>query len=158
MTYTINGLARESFAGLFHLADDELAARGARRVVADDHGFPCRVSLVDAAPGETLILINHVSHDVEGPYRASHAILVREKAEQAPAYIDRIPPVFEKRTLSFRGFDARGDLVASRVSRPGEHDGSIRELLADPNIDHVDAHNAGHGCFSARIERYREAA
>jgi hypothetical protein len=156
MTYEINGLARERFAELFGLADDDLAARGARRVVADDDGFPCRVSLVDAEPGETLILLNHVSHDVEGPYRASHAILVRERAEPAPRYVDRIPPVFEKRTLSFRGFDARGDLVASRVSRAGEHDGSIRELLADPNIHHIDAHNAGHGCFSARIERYRE--
>ena len=152
----INGLARERFADLFGLADNELAAMGARRVVADDHGFPCRVSLVDAEPGETLILLNHVSHDVDGPYRASHAILVREKAEQAPPHIDRVPPVFETRTLSFRGFDARGDLVASRVSRPGEHDRSIRELLANPHIDHIDAHNAGHGCFSARIERYRE--
>jgi hypothetical protein len=145
MTYMIKGLPRERFAGLFGLDDAELASLGARRVVADDDGFPCRVSLVDAEPGESLILLNHVSHDVDGPYRATHAILVRERAEQAAAHIERLPPVFVRRTLSLRGFDANGDLVASRVSRPGEHDGAIRDLLANPAIDHIDAHNAGHG-------------
>ena len=158
MTYLIKGLPRDRFAELFALGDDELAARGARRVVADDDfGFPCRVSLTDAKAGETLILLNHVSHDVEGPYRASHAILVRENAEESPPLVDRTPPVFARRTLSLRGFAANGDLVASRVAGPDEHDAAIRALLSDTRIDHIDAHNAGHGCFSARIERYMEA-
>jgi hypothetical protein len=159
MTYLIKGLPRDRFAGLFALGDAELAARGARRVVADDDfGFPCRVSLADAKAGETLILLNHVSHDVDGPYRASHAILVRESAEDIAPLVDRTPPVFARRTLSLRGFAANGDLVASRVVAPDEHDNAIRELLSDPRIDHIDAHNAGHGCFSARIERYERAA
>ncbi|MGZ3235373.1 MAG: DUF1203 domain-containing protein [Croceibacterium sp.] len=34
----------------------------------------------------------------------------------------------------------------------------MRDLLSDPRVDHIDAHNAGHGCFSARIERDMEAA
>lgn len=158
MAYMIQGLPLARFAELFGLDEAALMARGARRVIADGDGFPCRVSLVDAEPGESLILLNHVSNDVDGPYRATHAILVRERAEQAPEHIDRIPPVFARRTLSLRGFAASGDLVASRVSRPGEHDRSIRDLLADPNIDHIDAHNAGHGCFSARIERNERTA
>ena len=158
MTYMIEGLPRERFSALFGLEDAELAALGARRVVADGGGFPCRVSLVDAEVGESLILLNHVSNDVDGPYRATHAILVRENAEQAPPHFGRIPPVFVSRTLSLRGFGPNGDLIASRVSRPGEHDGAIRDLLSDPAIDHIDAHNAGHGCFSARIERYMEVA
>jgi hypothetical protein len=154
----IKGLPLERFAPLFTLGDAELAARGARRVVADDASFPCRVSLTDAAIGETLILLNHVSHDVEGPYRATHAILVRDHADEVAPLVDETPPVFARRTLSLRGFAANGDLVASRVSLPGEHDRAIRELLADAQVDHIDAHNAGHGCFSARIERYKEAA
>ena len=159
MTYVIKGLPLVSLAPLFALSDAELAQRGARRVVADaDFGFPCRVSLEDAAAGERLILLNYVSNDVDGPYRAAHAILVRERAEVAPALIAQTPPVFARRTLSLRAFDASGDLVASRVSPPHEHDRAIRELLADPQADHIDAHNAGHGCFSARIERYMEAA
>jgi hypothetical protein len=158
MTYMIKGLPRDRFADLFALSDAELAERGARRVVADNDSFPCRVSLQDAGVGETLILLNHVSNDVSGPYRATHAILVREAAEEIEPLVDSIPPVFAKRTLSLRGFDADGDLVASRVSAPDGHDRAIRELLSDPGIDHIDAHNAGHGCFSARIERYRRAA
>lgn len=158
MTYMIKGLPRDRFAELFALGEAELAARGARRVVADSDSFPCRVSLQDARVGETLILLNHVSNDVDGPYRATHAILVREEAEDIAPLVDAIPPVFTRRTLSLRGFDASGDLVASRVSAPDGHDSAIRELLSDPRVDHIDAHNAGHGCFSARIERYRRAA
>jgi hypothetical protein len=159
MTYMIKGLPRDRFADLFALSDAELAERGARRVVADsDFGFPCRVSLEDAAAGERLILLNHVSNDVAGPYRAAHAILVRETAQESPWLVDSTPPVFARRTLSFRAFAANGDLLASRVSKPDEHDPAIRELLSDPRVDHIDAHNAGHGCFSARIERYRRAA
>ncbi|HSQ95851.1 MAG TPA: DUF1203 domain-containing protein [Croceibacterium sp.] len=159
MTYLIKGLPRARFEPLLALSDAELAARGARRVVADAvFGFPCRVSLEDAAAGEALILLNHVSHDVDGPYRATHAILVRENAQEVAPLVDRIPPVFERRTLSLRAFDGQGDLVASRVAGPGEHDGAIRDLLSDPRVDHIDAHNAGHGCFSARIDRYMEAA
>ena len=157
MTYLVKGLPRAPFVPLFALDDGELAGLGARRVVADsDFGFPCRVSLEDAAAGETLILLNHASHDVPGPYRATHAILVRERAEENAPLVDETPPVFTRRTLSLRGFSASGDLVASRVSPQGEHDRAIRELLADPQVDHIDAHNAGHGCFSARIERYME--
>jgi hypothetical protein len=159
MTYLIEGLPKERFAPLFGLSDAELAEQGARRMIADsDSGFPCRVSLVDAAAGESLILLNHASHDVGGPFRATHAIFVRERAEQAAPFVDRTPPVFATRMLSLRGFDANGDIVASRVAKPEEHDNAIRELLSDPRIDHIDAHNAGHGCFSARIERYERAA
>lgn len=159
MTYTIKGLPRAKFAPLFALSDADLASQGARRVVADaDFGFPCRVSLEDAAAGETLILLNHVSHDVEGPYRAAHAILVREGAREARPLVNQTPPVFTRRTLSLRAFDPKGDLVASRVAAPDAHDRAIRELLADPQVDHIDAHNAGHGCFSARIDRYKETA
>jgi hypothetical protein len=158
MTYRIKGLERTPFERFFAMDDAELARHGARRVVADDDGFPCRVSLEDAVVGEPLILLNHVSHDVEGPYRATHAILVREQAGEPAIHVDDVPPVFATRTLSLRAFDASGDLVASRVTRPAEHDPAIRELLADARIDHIDAHNAGHGCFSARIERYKEAA
>lgn len=157
MTYRINGLPRVPFEPFFAMSDDLLARHGARRVLADSPGYPCRISLEDARIGESLILINHVSHDVEGPYRAAHAILVREKAGEPASFIDETPPVFASRILSLRGFDASGDLIDSRVSRPGEHDAAIRDLLAERRVHHVDAHNAGHGCFSARIERYKEA-
>jgi hypothetical protein len=153
MTYRIEGLGPEPFRPLFAMSDTELAARRAVRVTADESGgFPCRVSLKDAVPGEELILINHVSHDVAGPFRTAFGIFVRKHAE-AEAYEDEAPDYLQARTLGLRGFDANGMLKAALLALPGEADGRIRELLANPEIVNIHAHNAAHGCFLARIER-----
>jgi len=153
MTYSIRGLSPQIFAPLFALDDAGLAAIRARRVTAtSDRGFPCRVSLDDAKAGEELILIHHISHDVETPYRNAYAIYVRPDVEAA-AYRDELPPVFEGRPLALRAFDAAGMLQTARLAGPGEADGAIRDLFADAGISYIDAHNAAHGCFAARIER-----
>jgi hypothetical protein len=153
MTYRIAGLDPVEFAPLWAMDDGELAHHGARRVAADaDRGFPCRVTLEDAREGEALLLVHHVHHDVPGPYRSAFAIFVREAAEPA-VYVDECPPCFAGRTLSLRGFDEQGSLADARLAAPGETDAAIRALLADPRIAHINAHNAAHGCFAARIER-----
>lgn len=153
MTYSIRGLDPESFAPLFALDDAGLAAINARRVTATaDRGFPCRISLEDAKAGEELILLHHISHDVATPYRSAYAIYVRPGVEAA-TYRDGVPPVFEGRPLALRAFDADGMLQTARLAGPGEADGTIRDLFADDGIAYIDAHNAAHGCFAARIER-----
>ena len=63
---------------LFGLPDEELAKRGIVRMTVDSPTFPCRISLTDRAIGENVLLLNHVSHDVANPYRATHAIFVTE--------------------------------------------------------------------------------
>lgn len=154
MAYRIEGLRRDDFEALFGLDDAALAERGAIRVTADSKpGFPCRITLEDAEPGETLLLLNHVSHDADTPYRASHAIFVREKGAETSVYVDALPPVFEGRTLSLRGFDDKGMMRDALLAAPGEADARIRELFALPEITTIHAHNAGRGCFAARIER-----
>ena len=158
MFYRIAGLDPVPFAPLWAMDDEELARQGARRVTADaDRGFPCRVTLEDARAGEPLLLVHHVHHDVDGPYRSAFAIFVREGAAQA-RYIDELPPVFQGRPLSLRGFDGDGALAAARLAAPGEADAAIRALLADPRIVFINAHNAAAGCFAARIEREGGAA
>jgi hypothetical protein len=157
MTYRITGLSPEPFAPLFALSESELAERGARRVTAEaDRGFPCRVSLRDADQGDRLILLHHTSHDVATPYRSAYAIFVREGAVPAE-YVDAIPPVFEGRPLGLRGFDAGGMLRDARLAAPGEAEARILDLFANPEIAYIDAHNAAHGCFAARVERYQGA-
>ena len=158
MTYRIAGLDPEPFRDLFALGDAALAARNARRVTAAaDRGFPCRVSLEDARQGESLILLHHTSHDVATPYRSAYAIYVREDATRAE-FVDETPPVFAGRSLALRGFDDAGNLRDARLALPGEADGAIRALFAHPAIAYIDAHNAAHGCFAARIEREGETA
>lgn len=153
MTYRIEGLAPAPFQPLFAMGEAELAAHNAVRLTADDSGgFPCRISLEDAAPGEELILLNHVSHDVAGPFRTAYGIFVRKGAEPV-AYEDEAPPYLEKRMLSLRGFDETGMLRNAVLAMPGEADAGIRELFTQGEIDTIHAHNAAHGCFLARIER-----
>ena len=79
MTYRISGLEPAAFADT-----DALLRAGAVRVQADSKpGFPCRVTLEDAEPGESLLLLNHVSHDVATPFRSAYAMYVREGATKA---------------------------------------------------------------------------
>ena len=158
MTYRVTGLDPAPYKPLFGLSDDELAARGIVRMTVSSQTFPCRVSLTDREIGESVLLLNHVSHDVDNPYRAAHAIFVTEGEEEAAEYVDQIPPVFEKRVLSLRAFDDNGMMVDAALAQPGEADGVIRRLLDNPTVDHLDAHNATRGCFSARIERSAAAA
>lgn len=160
MNYVVRGLEASRFAPLFALPDGDLARRGMRRITADaDRGYPCRVSLRDASKGETLLLLNHASNETDGPYRSIFAIFVRECATAAARHVDTLPAVFRGRPISFRAYDVAGDLVTARLSPDDTgHDTAIRDLLSDPRVDHVDAHNAAHGCFSARIDRYRGRA
>ncbi len=154
MSYRITGLDRELFAGLFDMDDAALAEKGAIRVTAGaDKGWPCRISLEDAKAGEELILLNHVSHDVETPYRSAYAIYLRRSASDTAKYVDETPPVFEGRPMAFRAFDCEGMLRIAALALPGQADAKIRELFASDEIAYIHAHNAAHGCFSAKVER-----
>ena len=154
MAYLIKGLDPAPYKPLFALSDDELTDRGIVRMTVDGPGFPCRVSLVDRPPGERVLLVNHLSHEVANPYRARHAIFVAEAAGEAAEFVDEVPPVFRARVLSLRGFDSNGMMAAAILAQPGEAETGIRHLFDDPAIEMIHAHNAIRGCFSAKIERH----
>ena len=152
MTYRIAGLDPAPYKPLFGLSDDALASRGIVRMTVTDPTFPCRISLVDRPVGEEVLLLNHVSHDVANPYRASHAIFVSDAARGE--FVDQVPPVFQKRVLSLRGFDRDGMMIEAMLTQPGETDAGIRRLFENPDVEIIHAHNAVRGCFSAKIERH----
>ena len=153
MSYVVRGLDPTTFRPLFGLSDEELTKRGVVRMTVTDPTFPCRVSLTDRALGEKVLLLNHVSHDVANPYRASHAIFVTEADEEPAEYVNEVPPVFTSRVLSLRGFDQDGMMADALLTQPGEADAGIRKLFENPAIRTIHAHNATRGCFSAKIER-----
>jgi hypothetical protein len=153
MTYRIKGLEPAPFAPLFELDDAQLESRGMTRMTVDNPNFPCRVTLSDCEIGDEVILLNHVSHAGNNPYRASHAIFVSKSATEAADYAEAVPPALERRILSLRAFDTGGMMVGAALAQPGEADSVIRELLANPAVAHIDAHNAIRGCFAGRIER-----
>jgi hypothetical protein len=61
--------------------------------------------------------------------------------------------VLSGRPIALRAFDGDGMLRAARLALHNDADPLIRTLFADPAIAYIDAHNAAHGCFAARIER-----
>lgn len=152
MPFTVSGLSPDPFQPLFGLGDAELAERLARRVVVDGPGFPERVEMRDAEPGETLLLVNFEHQAADTPYRSSHAVYVREGATRAWKG-DHLPPVMQKRLLSLRGFSADGNMVEADVVEGYSAEPVIERLLGDPRIAYLHAHYAKPGCYAARIDR-----
>jgi hypothetical protein len=155
MSYLVHGLDPAPFIPLFALDDAALAELGARRVVADETpGYPCRASLQDAEPGETLILVSHAHMTAEGsPYRAAGPIFVRQSATEAAVVEDRLPGYLSSRLLSLRAYDANGMMTDAEVVAGADADPKIRSFLDRAEVEQVHAHFARRGCFGARITR-----
>jgi hypothetical protein len=154
MAFRITGLPAEPFAKLFDLSHAELAARGAVRRVADDRtpGYPCRVSLTDARPGDELLLVNHEHHPVDSPYRMRFAVYVRRGEERFDA-VDRVPEQLRLRTLAVRAFDTDAMMVGWELIEGGQLEAAIGHLLADPRAAYLHVHFAAPGCYAARVDR-----
>ena len=154
MSFTVSSLPIEPFAPLFALDDAALAERGMLRVVADaPFAFPSRVTLEDAAPGETLILLNHEHQAADTPFRSRYAIYVREAAQAAASTLDALPPALRRRLLSLRGFDAAGMLLDADVVEGSTAVPVIEQMLENPAVAYLHAHYAKPGCYAARIDR-----
>ena len=154
MHFRIQGLDPSTFQPLFGLDTATLAARGIERHVADvSPGYPDRIELRDAEPGESLLLLNYEHQGAATPYRASHAIFVLESAREKYDRIDAVPPAMRRRLLSLRAFDATHHLVDADVVHGREVEAVLQRLLADPRVDYLHAHYAKPGCFAARVDR-----
>jgi hypothetical protein len=154
MNYRVLGLSPEPFAPLFEMSDEELAARGAVRRIADEpDSFPCRVSLVDAQPGEEVLLLPYRHQTSASPYQASGPIYVRRSAREAFDTLNQIPPVQRKRLSSVRRYDVAGFMVEADVVRAEDLDAAIRRFFANPSVATIHVHNARPGCFAFRVER-----
>lgn len=147
------GLAPEPFRTLIAADDAALKAQGACRMVADKKpGFPCRVSLQDAEPGERVLLVNFEHQPAHSPYRSNGPIFVREAA--AVSYDDTaVPPVLRTRLLSLRAYDADGMMTDADVVEGGAVEEALARLFANAAAAYVHIHNAKRGCFACRVER-----
>jgi uncharacterized protein DUF1203 len=153
MSFRITGLPATEFADLFSLSDDALRARRAVRQVADaSFSYPCRISLTDAEIGEKVILVNYEHQRAQSPYRASHAIYVRE-GESTYDAVDKVPDQLRRRMLSLRAFDDEGMIVGADLVDGRELEGAVATLLADGRAAYLHVHFAKFGCYAARVER-----
>jgi hypothetical protein len=154
MSFRITGLSPEPFRHLFGLPDEELASLGVKRYCVDQKpGFPDRIEMRDAELGETVLLLNHVCQPADTPYRASHAIFVREGAARAYDAVGEVPGVMRTRLLSLRAFDVQGMMRDADVVEGTNIEAVIERLFADPAVSYIHVHNAKPGCYSGRIDR-----
>uniref|UniRef100_UPI0035CAAFE4 DUF1203 domain-containing protein n=1 Tax=uncultured Sphingomonas sp. TaxID=158754 RepID=UPI0035CAAFE4 len=152
--FTISGIDPAPFVALYGLTDAALAEHGAQRMTVDAKpGFPCRISLEDAEPGDTVLLISHEHLPVDTPYRSRHAIFVREGARAGAVHVDAVPEQLTIRLLSVRAFDAEGMMTDADVIDGAALPSLIARFFADPHVAYLHAHNAKRGCFAARIDR-----
>lgn len=152
--FQFRALDAGQFTPLFGKTDAELAAIGGRRMEVTEHpGFPCRVSLADAAVGETVVLLTFTHHDAASPYRASGPIFVRQEAETAQPAANEVPAMFRHRQLSIRGYDGEAMMVGAEVVNGTELEAAIQRLFADDRVSYLHVHNAMPGCYNCRVDR-----
>ncbi len=154
MNFRITGLSPEPFRHLYGLSDEALARHGVRRTVAAEKpGYPDRITMREAEPGETVLLLNHTCQPAETPYRATHAIYVREGAIDTYDRVNEVPEVMRGRLLSLRAYDETGMMVDADIVEGREIEPLIVRLFAQESVAYIHVHNARRGCYSGRIDR-----
>ena len=154
MSLLITGLSPEPFRPLFALSNAELAAAGiVRRTVDAKPGFPCRITLEDAEPGETVLLLAYEHQPAASPYRAGGPIFVREAAAERARAAGTVPEYLASRLLSVRAYDDAGMMVEAEVVDGRELEPLAGRFLARPDVAYLHVHFARRGCYAARIDR-----
>jgi hypothetical protein len=68
--------------------------------------------------------------------------------------VDEAPAVLSvRKAISIRAFDAADMMIDADVVPGDEVEALILRLLENPRAAYLHAHNAGRGCFAARIDR-----
>jgi hypothetical protein len=153
-SFQLVGIEHEPFKPLFELSDAELTAQGTVRLIADSHpGFPCRVSLEDAAAGDELLLLHHLHHPVGSPYRASGPIYIRRGQTRRVLAPGLVPDSVTRRVISVRAYDLEDMMLTADVSEGTRVAGVLKRLFTDPAVAYIHLHNAKQGCFSCLARR-----
>lgn len=154
MDFRILGLDPAPFRPMFRMTDATLREQGVLRVRIDSpRSAPDRVTLEDAVPGETVLLLNYVHLDVDTPYRGTHAIYVREADAERFDRVNEVPKALRGRMLSVRAFDAAGMMVDADLVDGDGLEVLINRFFGDPEASYLQVHFAKRGCYAARIER-----
>ena len=153
-SFQLVGLDPTPFIPLFDLPDRQLAERSARRCTADaSPGYPCRVSLEDAQPGDELLLLPYLHQPAASPYRASGPIYVRRGAVQRRLPAGVVPGSVSSRLISYRAYDADHMIVDASVGEGIDAASEITRLFSRDDVAYLHLHNARRGCYSCQAVR-----
>ena len=153
MSFRISGLDVDQFSHLFGEDLETLSKSGVERMIVDNKpGYPCRVSLQDADIGDTVLLMNYEHQPALSPYRSSHAIFVREWADQTKPGRNEVPEMLRHRMISVRAFDSSGMMVDADIVDGRQLESMIDRMLAIESVSYLHLHNAKRGCYAARVD------
>ena len=153
-SFQLSGLPEAQFQAYFHQSDEELKRLDIHRVVATSSaGFPCRISLQDAAIGAELLLLPYCHHPAGSPYRALGPIYIRKGATQAILPPGAIPEYVTRRVISIRGYDSGGMMIAADVQDGPDVEDALIKMFENDLVSYVHLHNAKPGCFSCAVNR-----
>lgn len=154
MNFKIKSLQDTEFSNLFNLDNEELEKISAVRMTVDAFpGFPCRVSLEDAAIGEEVILLPYQHHTTNSPYQSTGPIFVRKIANTAVLETNEIPKMLNHRLLSLRGFDKNGIMKEASVVEGKNLKEQLFQIFENEDILYIHIHNAKPGCYNCVVER-----
>ena len=152
MAFRLTGLRAEKFEHLFHRSDAELKALGAVRLNAQ-LGYPCRVTLEDAIPGENVLLVHYEHIGAPSAYRSAGPIFIREAVLPTGTIENQIPDAMRDRLYSVRAYDEYGWMLDADVGLGKDLAGLFDRFLADPQVHFLHLHHARRGCFASRVDR-----
>ncbi len=152
--FQIKAIPYHQFVHLFSATEKELQNIGAIKMVVDEQpGFPCRVSLQDAAIGEEVILLPFQHHKTNSPYQAVGPIFVRKNAVEASLDKNDIPTMLLHRLLSLRCYNEIGIMIEANVIEGKIISETLQTLFANNDIAYIHVHNAKPGCYNCRVVR-----
>jgi len=154
MNFRIRALPARDFKPYFDMDAETLVRHQGRRLIAGPGGgYPCRVSLADAEPGEELLLIRFDHQTGDSPYRASGPIYVRRDAETAECPPGAVPVMLRRRLLSVRAYDESHFIVDADVVEGTGLESAVACFFENPAVAYLHVHNARPGCYACRIDR-----
>ena len=135
---------------------DALRARGGRVLRVDANpGWPCRQCLCDIDVGDEALLVSYDPFEAgsTSAYHSASPIFLHCRACATAAPTADAPTQLTSRLLSVRAFDADDQMVHARFVAGSTLDATLAELFADAGVTFAHVHNAGPGCFAARVIR-----
>lgn len=154
INFQITALPAKKFTFLLNLDKKALARYHARLITVDENpGYPCRVSLIEAKVGETILALPYMHHDVDSPYRASGPIFVRTNAQTLTPAINEVPEVVRHRSLSVRAYDSANIMIDAVVISGPALEITIEKMFLQEKVEYLHLHNANPGCYSCAVLR-----
>ena len=123
-------------------------------VTIAEGGEPVRDGLRRVAPGERVILCGFQAVPLPSAFAEIGPIFICAKSEPGPPLAcGELPPGYFNRTFALRAYNAANEIIDSTLVNPDDAPSLIRRWLARPEVSHLHARFAGHGCFACRFDR-----